>query len=60
MANAQFFLPLTVVHTMGSIAPALVSLVQYVFEGKKLTRRQAFGMGITICGILLTTNGRIL
>lgn len=60
MAIVQFYLPLTVVHTMGSIAPALVSVVQYFLDGKKLTKKQGFGMGLTLLGILLTTNGRLL
>jgi drug/metabolite transporter (DMT)-like permease len=60
MAFVQFYLPLSIIHTIGSTGPIYVCVYQYFIEGKKLNVKQVTGMTLAILGILLTTNGRLL
>lgn len=60
MAMVQFYLPLSVVHTIGSTGPLYVSVYEYFLSNKKITRNQLLGMIIVVFGMLLTVNGRSL
>lgn len=60
MAFVQFYLPLFIVHTIGSTGPMYVCIYQYFLDGKKINLKQLIGMIFAVIGIILTTNGRLL
>lgn len=60
MSAIQFYLPLGVVHTLGTIGPISVSVYQYLLENKKQQFKQVIGIALTVVGIALTANGRMI
>lgn len=60
MAWVQFYLPLSVVHTIGSTGPLYVSIFAYLVGGEYISKKQLIGMTTVVLGLLLTINGRYL
>lgn len=55
----QFYIPLTVVHTIYSSGPLLVNLLDYFINGAMLTPKQMIGAAIAFVGVLLIANGNL-
>jgi drug/metabolite transporter (DMT)-like permease len=58
-AAVQFYIPLTVVHTIYSSGPLLVNLLDYVINGAKLTKKQIIGAVVAFLGVLMIANGNL-
>ena len=58
-AAVQFYIPLTVVHTIYSSGPLLVNLLDYLINGAKLTVKQIVGAAVAFLGVLLIANGNL-
>lgn len=58
-AVVQFYLPLSVLHTIATSGPLYVSVFQYIFDKKKPHVKQVLGMLLTISGVIFIANGRI-
>lgn len=60
VAFAQFYLPLSVVHSLGGTGTIFLLGLEYLYEGKKVSRNQGIGIIITIVGVILISNGRLI
>lgn len=58
-AAVQFYIPLTVVHTIYSSGPLLVNILDYLINGIKLTEKQIIGAGFAFFGVIMIANGNI-
>ena len=58
LAWAQFYLPLYVVHTIGSMGPVFVCIINYYVNNMKITKNQINGNVIAFIGIFFTINGK--
>lgn len=58
LAWAQFYLPLYIVHTIGSVGPVFVCIINYYVNNMKITRNQINGNIIAFIGIFFTINGK--
>jgi drug/metabolite transporter (DMT)-like permease len=57
---AQFYLPLPVAITLGSISPLFVYIYDYWLYGITINRAQVFFLAVSIVGVVLTANGSYL
>jgi drug/metabolite transporter (DMT)-like permease len=55
-ANAQFYLPLPIVHTIGCSAPIYIFILDYYENGVRASRGQIISLVIGILGIICTIN----
>ena len=60
MSAIQFYLPLGVLHTLGTVGPISVSLYQYFLDHKSQNCKQILGIVVTVLGIIFTANGRLI
>jgi drug/metabolite transporter (DMT)-like permease len=60
LAWAQFHLPLYVVHTIGSIGPVFVCIINYYLHNMKITKSQIHGNILAFIGIIFTINGKAI
>ena len=60
LAWAQFYLPLYVVHTIGSVGPVFVCIINYYVNNMKIIRNQINGNIIAFIGIFFTINGKAI
>ena len=60
LAFSQFYIPLPVVHTIGSSGVIFIFIIDYYLNGVKVNRKQIMGIIIGIIGLILTVNGRLI
>ena len=56
-ANAQFYLPLPLVHTIGCTGTLYVFILDYYINSVKISKKQLSGIVIGFVGVILTING---
>ena len=59
MPAIQFYLPLSIVHTLASTGSIFVCMFQFIFEKKLPHKKQANGMILTFICIAFTANGNL-
>ena len=57
---SQFFLPIPIVHTIGSTGTLFIVLLDYLINGVKLNNKQIAGLVISFAGMILVINGEWL
>jgi drug/metabolite transporter (DMT)-like permease len=58
LAWSQFYLPLYVVHTISSMGPVFVCIINYYLHNMKITQNQINGNIVAFAGIFFTINGK--
>jgi drug/metabolite transporter (DMT)-like permease len=56
-AISQFYLPLPIVHTIGSASPLFVFILDFYMYGITINKKQTLGIVVSLIGTLLTVNG---
>jgi hypothetical protein len=56
----QFYLPLNICHTISCTGILFGFVHNYFLEGQPITKRQCQALGLSMFGILLIINGRLL
>ena len=57
MGFSQFVLPLPIVHTITCSGTLFVFLIDYVKNGMKINKKQAYGILFGTIGVIIATNG---
>lgn len=56
----QFYLPLSIVHTLVISGQIFIFLANYLIKGVKITKKQAIGVFVSFIGLGLIINGRYM
>jgi len=59
-AEAQFYLPLTIIHTIYCAGPLAIFVMDYFINKVSITGRQLVAALIAFFGVLLTINGELI
>jgi drug/metabolite transporter (DMT)-like permease len=54
----QFYLPLSIFHTLVISGQVFIFLANYLLKGVKITKNQAIGVVISFAGLIMIINGR--
>ena len=57
---SQFYLPMPIVHTIGSTGTLFIILLDHFINGVKLNRKQVVGVVVSFLGMILVINGKWL
>ena len=55
----QFYLPLSMAHTINCTGPIFILAEDYFINGTKINMRQISGIFFALCGVILTINGKV-
>jgi drug/metabolite transporter (DMT)-like permease len=54
----QFYLPLSIFHTLVISGQVFIFLANYLLKGVKITKNQMIGVAISFAGLIMIINGR--
>ena len=57
---AQFYMPLSVVHTVCGSGPIFVFILDYYLNGVGVSKKQVVGIALGVVGLVLTVNGSFI
>ncbi len=59
-AQSFFYLPINLVHTLGTSGPVYVLIIDYFLYKIEISRRQVIGVVVSIVGMILAVNGDLI
>ena len=57
---AQFYLPISIVHTLSAGGPIFIFIIDYYINGVKVNKKQVIGIALGVVGLILTINGSFI
>ena len=57
---AQFYLPISIVHTLSAGGPIFIFLIDYYLNGVGVSKKQVVGIALGVVGLVLTVNGSFI
>ena len=60
MTFSHFYLPIPIVHTISCSGIFFIFILDYFRNGIKINKQQAILIGISVCGTIITINGRLI
>jgi drug/metabolite transporter (DMT)-like permease len=55
----QFYLPLSMAHTINCTGPVFILAEDYIMNGTRINMKQFTGILFALCGVILTINGKV-